>query len=98
MAPKFDDCDVDFFIKFVKIAACIKWDKVHWSAFIQLLLTVECNRAFSKLTVSESTDYNVIKIAVLNPEFYKDKFRSFKKLENDTYTDFAQSIAVMFDR
>ena len=104
LAPKFDERDIDlFFTNFEKVAACNQLDKINWCAILQPLLIGKAARAFFKLSVSEANDYDVLKLNVLKayehvPEFYKNKFRNFKKREFDSYTYFAQNMSLLCER
>ena len=65
-----------FFTNFEKVAVCNKWDKINWCAILQPLLIGKVACAFSKLSVSEANDNDVLKLNVLKayehvPEFYK---------------------------
>jgi len=104
LVPKFDEKDVDlFFTNFEKIAELNKWPKANWCSVLQSLLIGKAARAYSKLTLHECGDYDVVKDRILNayehvPEYYKNKFRFCKKREHDSHTDYAQHVSIMCDR
>lgn len=59
--------------------------------------------AYTSLSPELSLDYEAVKVAVLRayelvPEAYCQKFRRFKKIENQTYVEFGREKEVLFDR
>lgn len=58
---------------------------------------------YSSLSVESSLDYECVKSTVLRayelvPEAYLQKFRRFRKFDNQTYVEFAREKEALFDR
>ena len=73
---------------FEKVAKLRKWQKAEWAMLLQIKLKGKA-RAYACLDIGESTDYDVVKEAVLrtaelDPEVYRRKFRDIRKLPNIT--------------
>lgn len=55
------------------------------------------------MSVDNSLDYEIVKSAVLRayelvPEAYRQKFRRFRKYDNQTYVEFAGEKEALFER
>ena len=104
LIPKFSEKDVDkFFPHFEKIAINLKWPKEHWSLLLQSVFIGKAREIFSALSLEKSSDYDEVKRVVLKayelvPEAYRQKFRLWTKLENQTYVEFSREKEQMFDR
>lgn len=71
--------------------------------FLQCVLTGKVQEVHSALTVAESKVYDTVKAAVLKvyellPEAYRQRFKSRKKLDNQTYTVFAYDLISQINR
>ena len=94
--PKFHDTEVDkYFLHFEKIAISLKWPKDVWTLLLQSALTGKAREIFSAMSIDQSSDYTVLKQAILKayelvPEAYRQKFRSTQKLSDQTHVEFAR--------
>ena len=94
--PKFHDNEVDtYFLHFEKIAISLKWPKDMWTMLLQSALTGKAREIFSAMSIDQSSDYTVLKQAILKayelvPEAYRQKFRSTQKLSDQTHVEFAR--------
>ena len=104
MVPPFSEKDVDkYFILFERVATSLKWPKDVWTMLLQCVLIGKARDAYSSLSVDNSLNYDMVKAAVLRayemvPEAYRQKFRRFKKHDNQTYVDFAREKEALFER
>ncbi|XP_053191142.1 piRNA biogenesis protein EXD1-like [Scomber japonicus] len=69
---------------------------------LQCVLTGKAQEAYSALSVSESRVYDTVKAAVLKvyelvSEAYRQRFRSRKRLDNQTYTELARDLTSQCD-
>lgn len=78
-------CDSDdvehFLVAFERIAAACRWTRTDWVWHLIPLLTGKARAAYVNMDLSESTDYEKVKSAILkkydvNAETYRQKFRS----------------------
>ena len=58
-------------------------------------------KAYSGLSVTEATDYETVKKAILTvyelvPEAYRQRFRNLKKTHSQTYLEFAHEREIYF--
>ncbi|XP_062586991.1 uncharacterized protein LOC134248592 [Saccostrea cucullata] len=104
LVPKFQEKDVDkYFIHFEKIAENLKWPKEFWPLLLQSAFVGKAREVYSALSLQQSTDYDVIKKSVLKayelvPEAYRQKFRNYKKFNEQTHVEFAREKQNMFER
>ena len=104
LVPPFHEKDVDkYFQQFEKLAIRLKWPTDYWTTLLQSVLKGKAQEVFSKLTVEQSSDYQHVKKCILNayelvPEAYRQKFRGYKKFDNQTYVEFAREKETLFDR
>ena len=102
--PSFQETEVDkYFLHFEKIASSLEWPKEVWTLLLQSVLLGKAREAYSALSVDHSSDYNVVKSAILKfyelvPEAYHQKFQSSKKSEPQMYVEFARVKETLFDR
>ena len=92
-----------FLITFEKIANLNKWPKESWAAVLQTQLKGKGLKVFSELKLEECEDYEILKKAILTayelcPEVYRRRFRSSRKLINETHADFAFKLTQAFKR
>ncbi|KAK3089262.1 hypothetical protein FSP39_002191 [Pinctada imbricata] len=103
LVPKFQEKSVDkYFPHFEKIAANLKWPRDFWPTLLQSVLIGKAAEVYSALSIAESSDYDKVKDTILRayqlvPEAYRQKFRKYKKFENQTYVEFAREKEDLFD-
>ena len=104
LVPQFNESDVDkYFQHFEKIAKNLHWPENVWSTLLQSALKGKAQETFAALSVDDSSDYDVVKAAILKayelvPEAFRQKFRNYKKDDKQTYVEFANQTEVYFDR
>jgi hypothetical protein len=104
LVNRFNESDVDtFFINFEKIANSNKWPKSKWSNIIQSQLIGKAAKAYFRLSVSECSDYDILKSAILKayeyvPQHFNLKFRNLCKRDEETYSDFCQNLSIQLER
>ena len=104
LVPQLNESDVDkYFQHFEKIAKNLRWPENVWSTLLQAALKGKAQETFAALSVADSSDYDVVKAAILKvyelvPEAYHQKFRNYKKDDKQTYVEFANQTEVYFDR
>ena len=102
--PPFQDTEVDkYFLHFEKIASSLEWPKEVWTLLLQSALLGKAREVYSALSVDQSSDYDVVKTAILKayelvPEAYRQQFRGCRKEESQTYVEFARTKENLFDR
>ena len=90
--PPFDEDDPqNFFEQFEKIA--FLWDKSLWPILVQTGFKGKAKAAFAALTKEQSKDYDVVRERVLtayklNPEAYRQQFRSGRMDPSQTFKEF----------
>ena len=94
LVPKFEEANVDgYFAHFERTALNLGWPKECWSMLLQTVLTGKAQRACATLPTENCADYELVKAAVLKsfelvPEAYRQKFRTQRKTENQSYVEF----------
>ena len=94
LVPKFEEANVDgYFAHFERTALNLGWTKECWSMLLQTVLTGKAQRAYATLPTENCADYDLVKAAVLKsfelvPEAYRQKFRTQRKTENQSYGEF----------
>ena len=73
-----------------------------WTLLLQSVLLGKTREAYLALLVDQSSDYDMVKSAVLKayelvPEAYRQKFRNSKKSDDQTYVEFAHTKETLFD-
>jgi len=102
--PPFQDTEVDkYFLHFEKVASRLEWPKEVWTLLLQSTLTGKAREIYSALSADQSSDYEVVKGAILKayelvPEAYRQQFRVCRKKESQTYVEFAGHKENLFDR
>ncbi len=97
LVPEMDELNVDqFFQHFEKLASLHKWPKSQWALLVQKRFHGKAAEVYAQLSLTESTDYTIVKTRVLKayqlvPEFYRQKFRQEKKKHDQTFVEFARS-------
>ena len=82
-----------YFAHFERTALNLGWPKECWSMLLQTVLTGKAQRAYATLPTENCADYDLVKAAVLKsfelvPEAYRQKFRTQRKTENQSYVEF----------
>ena len=104
LVPKFFEKNVDkYFPQFEKVAENLNWPKENWTTLLQSVLTGKAANIYSAMRNEDSADYDKVKQAILKayelvPEAYRQKFRSFKKFNGQTYVEFARLQEELFDQ
>lgn len=104
LVPPFDELEVDkYFQHFEKVAESLKWPIEYWSLMLQSVIKGKAQQAYSALSVDDASKYEVVKQAILSayelvPEAYRQKFRSLRKIDSQTYVEFAHDKEVYFER
>ena len=102
--PPFQEKEVDkYFLHFEKIATSLEWPNDVWTLLLQSVLVGKAREVYSSMTVEQSAQYEFVKNTILKayelvPEAYRQHFRSSKKKETQTFTEFARDKEVQFDR
>ncbi|KAJ8031719.1 hypothetical protein HOLleu_25003 [Holothuria leucospilota] len=102
--PKFQEDNVEkFFNHFEKLGEQLKWPRDKWSILIQSNFTGKAQEVYSALSREDSMDYDKVKRAILQayelvPEAYRQKFRKYRKVDTQTYVEFAHQKERHFDR
>ena len=91
-----------FFESFEKVASQLKWPKDYWAIMLQAVLTGKAQVAYSSMSAEESASYDKVKQAILKayelvPEAYRQKFRDLRKIQGQTYMDFAKQKERLFE-
>ncbi|XP_063585382.1 uncharacterized protein LOC134762766 [Penaeus indicus] len=95
LIPLFDEQDPEeFFLQFEKIAESLDWPEESWTVMIQTAFTGQAKRVFTNLPKEICKDYDAVKDIILQaydlvPEAYRQKFRNLRKLESQTYVEYA---------
>ncbi|XP_037776712.1 uncharacterized protein LOC119573573 [Penaeus monodon] len=95
LIPLFDEQDPEeFFLQFEKIAESLDWPEESWAVMIQTAFTGQAKRVFTNLPKEICKDYDAVKDIILQaydlvPEAYRQKFRNLRKLESQTYVEYA---------
>lgn len=91
LVPKFQEKDVDkYFIHFEKVAQNLNWPKEIWPLLLQSTFIGKAREIYGALSLHQSSDYDIIKENVLKayelvPEAYRQKFRNYKKFNEQTH-------------
>ena len=92
-----------YFLHSEKVAKSLKWLETEWTLLLQSTLVGKAREIYSALSVEESSQYTIVKMAILKacelvPEAYRQKFRSACKEENQTHVEFTHEKETLFDR
>ena len=102
--PKFNDRDPDiFFSLFEGIAEERNWSDLERTLLLQTVLSGRARDAYVALSVTERKSYQSVKNAVLRvyeqvPEFYRQRFRNWRKADSQTYSEVARDLVSYFVR
>ena len=103
LVPRFNEKEVSkFFESFEKVASQLKWPKDYWAIMLQAVLTGKAQVAYSSMSAEESASYDKVKQVILKayelvPEAYRQKFRDLRKIQDQTYMDFAKQKERLFE-
>lgn len=86
---------------FERLTKARKWSDSEQTLLLQCVLTGKAQEAFSALSMTDSENYNTVKIAVLGayelvPEAYRQKFRNSRKQDDKTYVEFVGELTTLF--
>jgi hypothetical protein len=81
----------------------LKWSKKYWSTLLQSVLIGKAAEVYSGLAIADSSDYGKVKAAILKsyqliPEANRQRFRRYKKFDNQTFVEFAREKEDLFDQ
>ena len=102
--PKFDEREPDvFFSLFEHVADDLNWGDEERTLLLQTVLVGRGQKAFVALPSAERKVYTCVKDAVLRsyeliPEAYRQRFRSWKKADRQTYGELARDLTSSFTR
>ena len=88
---------------FEKLAKQCEWNKKNWVLLIQSSFTGKAQEVYAALGIDESSNYDVVKKTILKaydlvPEAYRQKFRNCRKVEGQTFVEFARKKESLFDK
>ena len=102
--PKFHEGeDIEVFLtSFERLATLHRWPKPQWPVRLVPQLSGKALEAYSRMSITESKDYDKIKRAILdryglNSWEYRDKFRQSKQLSGETFKEYAVRIRNYFE-
>ncbi|CAI5677731.1 unnamed protein product [Oreochromis niloticus] len=104
LVPVFRDTEVEvYFESFERIATALRWPRDAWAILLQCKLVGKAQEVCSSLSTECSLDYDKLKSAILLayelvPEAYRQRFRGLKKVQGQSFLDFAREKSVLFDR
>ena len=104
LVPPFSEKDVDkYFLHFEKVAQSLRWPVESWTLLLQSVIKGKAQEAYSSLSISDASDYQTVKAAILKayalvPEAYRQKFRNLRKNDSATYVEFAREKEDLFNR
>jgi len=103
-APDIHETEVDkYFLYFEKIAKNLNWPEDNWALLLQSSLVNKVREVYSALSVDDSSQYKIIKNAILKayelvPEAYWQKLHNTVKSANQTHMEFVRLEENVFDR
>lgn len=66
LVPHFGEKEVEkYFSHFERVATTLAWPKEFWTLLLQCVLTGRAQEAYSSLTLTQSSDYAIVKAAIL---------------------------------
>ena len=92
-----------YFLHFEKIVTSLEWPRDVWMLLLQSVLVGKAREIYSALSLEQSSQYDLVKKAILKayelvPEAYRQNFRNYKKVDKQTYTEFAREKEALLDR
>ncbi|XP_068233687.1 uncharacterized protein [Palaemon carinicauda] len=103
LIPKFSESDVGkFFVAFEKVGHQLAWPKELWAVLVQSAFSGKAQVVYAALSAEDSSDYDIAKKMILNayqliPEAYRKKFRSWRKMFNQTFIEWVGQKAAKLD-
>lgn len=87
---------------FERVADSRGWPDADRTLLLQCVLTGKAQEAYAALSSADSCSYVKVKSAVLRayelvPEAYRQRFRSWRKVEKQTHGEFARDLATHFN-
>jgi hypothetical protein len=81
----------------------LNWPKKYRSTLLQSVLIGNAAGVYSALAIADSSDYDKVKAAILKavhlvPEACRQKFRRYKKFDNQTFAEFDREKEDLFDQ
>uniref|UniRef100_A0A3B3BUU0 Gypsy retrotransposon integrase-like protein 1 n=1 Tax=Oryzias melastigma TaxID=30732 RepID=A0A3B3BUU0_ORYME len=104
LVPAFRESEVDsYFNAFERIASALDWPRDMWPILLHCKLVGKAQEVVSCLSLQESLDYSILKEAILRayelvPEAYRQRFRTHKKSNEQTFVEFAREKGNLFDK
>ncbi|XP_027132202.1 uncharacterized protein LOC113745020 isoform X1 [Larimichthys crocea] len=104
LLPKVSEKDPEsFFSLFERVAEVRNWPESARTLMLQCVLTGRAQEAYAALNDTESKSYSAVKSAVLRayelvPEAYRQRFRTWKKGENQSHLEFVRDLNLHFTR
>ncbi|CAI5665547.1 unnamed protein product [Oreochromis niloticus] len=104
LVPVFRDTEVEVYVEsFEQIATALRWPRDAWAILLQCKLVGKPQEVCSSLSAECSLDYDKLKSAILLayelvPEAYRQRFRGLKKVQGQSFLDFAREKSVLFDQ
>lgn len=104
LVPVFEESDPDeFFSLFEKLATSLHWPKDMWPIILQSALKGKGRSSFLALSLQQSNEYSTVKDCILKAyevttEHYRSNFRKCKKLDNQTYIEYAHTMTKLHER
>ncbi|MCG8044622.1 MAG: RNase H-like domain-containing protein [Candidatus Thiodiazotropha endolucinida] len=102
--PKFvEGQDIEVFLtSFERLASVHSWPKSQWPVHLIPQLSGKALEAYSRMSLMESNNYDLIKKAILdryglNAWQYREKFRSCKQAIGETYKEFSVRLKSYFE-
>ncbi|XP_068237349.1 uncharacterized protein [Palaemon carinicauda] len=86
-----------------KVSSKFKLAEEVWPVIIQPALVGKARSAFLSLIASECKDYdfikdNILKIYELTPEYYRLRFKRFRKCDKQSYVEYTHGIVKLHDK
>ena len=91
-----------FLTSFERLATVHKWPKTQWSVRLIPQLSGKALEAYSRMSVTESKDYDKIKKAILdryclNSWEYREKIRQCKQIVGETFREYTVRMKAYFE-
>ena len=102
--PPFQEKEVDkYFLRFENIATSFKWPRDVWMLLLHSVLVGKARVVYSAMLLEHNSQYDLVKKAVLKayelvPEAYRQNFKNYKKIDKQTYTEFASEKEALLNR
>ena len=104
LMPKFSESDPDsFFLLFDRVAEAREWPDSVRTLMLSSVLTGRAQEVYSAMSSPECEDYVKVKDTILKayervPEFYRQRFRTWKKGYKQTHLEFVRDLKLFFSR